>query len=288
MIIDKQKMLDVILGNRAVANALAVKKVYVYGISEPDTWTLMNVEEACIAPWSIKENRISSREPKVRIIYKVLPEQLEPVVKYFNGEKYEYAPYLYFSYGCGCFPTKEECLKYGSPFVNENHQSEGLEGISFDVSREVRMIRDMFPEKLGYVRNYKLEFHPLGDVSLYALNNHEIMRIISPNYEDDVLKHTKSNILDNYLNHGRLRAAHPDGYSALKYNYYSISNRILGVDDIHVNFVMVNDWKPECGDYGYSNETIMKADELWRSVNEYEEQNENNKQDYRSRQKFIG
>ena len=51
---------------------------------------------------------------------------------------------------------------------------------------------------------------------------------------------------------------------------------------------MVNDWKPECGDYGYSNETIMKADELWRSVNEYEEQNENNKQDYRSRQKFIG
>ena len=50
---------------------------------------------------------------------------------------------------------------------------------------------------------------------------------------------------------------------------------------------MVNDWKPERGDYGYSNEIIMKTDELWRSVNEYEEQNENNKQDYRSRQKFI-
>jgi len=62
----------------------------------------------------------------------------------------------------------------------------------------------------------------------------------------------------------------------------------LSVDDIFEEFVMVNDWKPECGDYGYSNETIMKADELWRSVNEYEEQNENNKQDYRSRQKFIG
>lgn len=287
MIIDKQKMLDVILGNLAVANALAVKKVYVYGISEPDTWTLMNVEEACIAPWSIKENRISLREPKVRIIYKVLPEQLEPVVKYFNGEKYEYVPYLYFSYGCGCFPTKEECLKYGSPFVNENHQSEGLEGISFDVSREVRMIRDMFPEKLGYVRNYKLEFHPLKDVSLYAMNNHEIMRIISPNYKDSVLKHIESNILDNNTNVGRLTAAHPDSWCATSYNHYCISNRILGVDDIHMNFVMVNDWKPERGDYGYSNETIMKAEELWRSVNEYEEQNENNKQDYRSRQKFI-
>jgi hypothetical protein len=51
---------------------------------------------------------------------------------------------------------------------------------------------------------------------------------------------------------------------------------------------MVNDWKPQCGDYGYSNHTVMTADKLWRSVDEYEEQNEGMKRDYRSRQRFIG
>jgi hypothetical protein len=189
MKIDKQNILDTILSNRAVADALSVKKIYVYGITESDVWTLTDVVEACIAPWSIKNNEISLEHPKVRVIYKVLPSGLEPVVKYFNGERLEYKSYLYFSYGCGCFPTREECLKYGSPFVNEGHVNEGLEGISFDVSKEIQKVRDMFPEKLGYVCNYKLEFHPLKDVSLYAMNNHEIMRIISPNYEDGVLKY---------------------------------------------------------------------------------------------------
>jgi hypothetical protein len=221
------------------------------------------------------------------VIYKVLPSGIEPIVKYFNGERLEYKPYLYFSYGCGCFPTREECLEFGSPFVNEGHQNEGLEGISFDVSEEIQKVRSLFPEKLGYVRNYELEFHPLKDVSLYAMNNHEIMRIISPNYEDGVLKHIESNILDNNTNVGRLTAAHPDSWCATPYNHYCISNRILGVDDIHVNFVMVNDWKPERGDYGYSNEKLMDAGELWRSVGEYEDQNEGMKRDYRSRQRFI-
>jgi hypothetical protein len=50
---------------------------------------------------------------------------------------------------------------------------------------------------------------------------------------------------------------------------------------------MVNDWKPERGDYGYSNEKLMDAGELWRSVGEYEDQNEGMKRDYRSRQRFI-
>lgn len=288
MKIDKQNILDAILSNRAVADALSVKKVYVYGITEPDVWTLTDVVEACIAPWSIKNNEISLEHPKVRVIYKVLPSGLEPVVKYFNGERLEYKPYLYFSYGCGCFPTREECLKYGSPFVNEGHVNEGLEGISFDVSKEIQKVRDMFPEKLGYVRNYKLEFHPLKDVALYALNSHEVMRIISPNYEDGALKYVKSNIIDNNTNVGRLTAAHPDSWCATTYNHYCISNRIFGVDDIHVDFVMVNDWKPQCGDYGYSNQTVMTADKLWRSVDEYEEQNEGMKRDYRSRQRFIG
>jgi len=288
MIIDKQKILNTILSNKTVADALAVKKVYVYGIGEPDVWRLLDVEEACIAPWSIKKNHISLEDSKVRVIYKVLPSGIEPIVKYFNGERLEYKPYLYFSYGCGCFPTREECLEFGSPFVNEGHLNEGLEGISFDVSREMREIRSMFPEKLGYVRNYELEFHPLKDVSLYAMNNHEIMRIISPNYKDGVLKYVESNILDNNTNVGRLTAAHPDSWCATPYNHYCISNRILGVDDIHVNFVMVNDWKPERGDYGYSNEKLMDAGELWRSVSEYEEKNEGIKKDYRSRQKFVG
>ena len=287
MKIDKQNILDAILSNRVVADALSVKKVYVYGIIEPDVWTLTDVVEACIAPWSIKNNEISLEHPKVRVIYKVLPSGLEPVVKYFNGERLEYKPYLYFSYGCGCFPTREECLKYGSPFVNEGHVNEGLEGISFDVSKEIQKVRDWFPDKLGYVRNYKLEFHPLKDVSLYAMNNHEIMRIISPNYEDGVLKHIESNILDNNTNVGRLTAAHPDSWCATTYNHYCISNRILSADDIHVNFVMVNDWKPQSGDYGYSNQTVMTADKLWRSVGEYEDQNEGIKRDYRSRQRFI-
>ena len=287
MKIDKQNILDAILSNRAVADALSVKKVYVYGITEPDVWTLTDVIEACIAPWSIKNNEISLEHLKVRVIYKVLPSELEPVVKYFNGERIEYKPYLYFSYGCGCFPTREECLKYGSPFVNEWHVNEGLEGISFDVSKEIQKVRDMFPDKLGYVRNYKLEFHPLKDVSLYAMNNHEIMRIISPNYEDGVLKHIESNILDNNTNVGRLTAAHPDSWCATTYNHYCISNRILSADDIHVNFVMVNDWKPQSGDYGYSNQTVMTADKLWRSVREYEDQNEGIKRDYRLRQRFI-
>ena len=287
MIIDKQKILNTILSNKTIADALAVKKVYVYGISEPDIWTLTDVEEACIAPWSIKKNHISLEDSKVRVIYKVLPSGIEPIVKYFNGERLEYKPYLYFSYGCGCFPTREECLEFGSPFVNEGHQNEGFEGISFDVSEEMRKVRNLFPEKLGYVRNYELEFHPLKDVSLYAMNNHEIMRIISPNYEDGVLKHIESNILDNNTNVGRLTAAHPDSWCATPYNHYCISNRILGVDDIHVNFVMVNDWKPERGDYEYSNEKLMDAGELWRSVGEYEDQNEGMKRDYRSRQRFI-
>lgn len=152
----------------------------------------------------------------------------------------------------------------------------------------MREIRSMFPEKLGYVRNYELEFHPLKDVYLYAMNNHEIMRIISPNYMDSVLKHIESNILDNNTNVGRLTAAHPDSWCATAYNHYCISNRILDIDDIHVNFVMVNDWKPECGDYGYSNKKLMDADGLWRSVREYEVQNEGMKRDYRSRQRFIG
>lgn len=288
MIIDKQKILNTILNNKTVTDALSVKKVYVYGIGEPDVWRLLDVDEACIAPWSIKTNHISLEDSKVRVIYKVLPSGIEPIVKYFNGERLEYKPYLYFSYGCGCFPTREECLEFGSPFVNEGHQNEGLEGISFDVSEEMRKVRSLFPEKLGYVRNYELEFHPLKDVSLYAMNNHEIMRIISPNYEDGVLKHVKSNIMDNNTNVGRLTAAHPDSWCAIPYNHYCISNRILGVDDIHVNFVMVNDWKPERGDYGYSNEKLMDAGELWRSVSEYEEKNEGIKKDYRSRQKFVG
>lgn len=288
MIIDKQKILNIILSNKTVADALSVKKVYVYGIGEPDVWRLLDVEEACIAPWSIKTNHISLEDSKVRVIYKVHPSGIEPIVKYFNSERLEYKPYLYFSYGCGCFPTKEECLKYGSLFVNEGHQNEGLEGLSFDVSEEMQKVRGLFPEKLGYVKNYELEFHPLKDVSLYAMNNHEIMRIISPNYKDSVLKHIESNILDNNTNVGRLTAAHPDSWCATPYNHYCISNRILGVDDIHVNFVMVNDWKPERGDYGYSNETLMDADKLWRSVGEYEEKNEGIKKDYRSRQKFVG
>lgn len=288
MVIDKQKILNTILSNKTVADALAVKKVYIYGINEPDVWTLTNIEEACIAPWSIKKNHISLEDSKVRVIYKVLPSGIEPIVKYFNGERLEYKPYLYFSYGCGCFPTMEECLEFESPFVNEGHLNEGLEGISFDVSREMREIRSLFPEKLGYVRNYELEFHPLKDVSLYAMNNHEIMRIISPNYKDGVLKYVESNILDNNTNVGRLTAAHPDSWCATPYNHYCISNRILGVDDIHVNFVMVNDWKPERGDYGYSNEKLMDAEKLWRSVSEYEEKNEGIKKDYRSRQKFVG
>jgi hypothetical protein len=288
MKIDKQNILDAILSNRAVADALSVKKVYVYSITEPDVWTLTDVVEACIAPWSIKNNEISLEHPKVRVIYKVLPSGLEPVVKYFNGERLEYKPYLYFSYGCGCFPTREECLKYGSPFVNEGHVNEGLEGISFDVTKEIQKVRDMFPEKLGYVRNYKLEFHPLKDVALYALNSHEVMRIISPNYEDGALKYVKSNIIDNNTNVGRLTAAHPDSWCATTYNHYCISNRIFSVDDIHVDFVMVNDWKPQCGDYGYSNQTVMTADKLWSSVDEYEEQNESVKKDYRSRQRFVG
>ena len=288
MIIDKQKILNTILSNKTVADALSVKKVYVYGIGEPDVWTLTDVEEACIAPWSIKKNHISLEDSKVRVIYKVLPSGIEPIVKYFNSERLEYKPYLYFSYGCGCFPTREECLEFGSPFVNEGHQNEGLEGLSFDVSEEMQKVRGLFPEKLGYVKNYELEFHPLKDVSLYAMNNHEIMRIISPNYKDSVLKHIESNILDNNTNVGRLTTAHPDSWCATPYNHYCISNRILGVDDIHVNFVMVNDWKPERGDYGYSNEKLMDAGELWRSVGEYEDQNEWIKRDYRSRQRFIG
>ena len=287
MKIDKQNILDAILSNRVVADALSVKKVYVYGIIEPDVWTLTDVVEESIAPWSIKNNEISLEHPKVRVIYKVLPDGLEPLVKYFNGERLEYKPYLYFSYGCGCFPTREECLEFGSPFVNEGHVNEGLEGISFDVSKEIQKVRDWFPDKLGYVRNYKLEFHPLKDVSLYAMNNHEIMRIISPNYEDGVLKHIESNILDNNTNVGRLTAAHPDSWCATTYNHYCISNRILSADDVHVNFVMVNDWKPQSGDYGYSNQTVMTADKLWRSVGEYEDQNEGIKRDYRSRQRFI-
>ena len=36
-----------------------------------------------------------------------------------------------------------------------------------------------------------------------------------------------------------------------------------------------------------SSEKLMDADELWRSVEEYEEHNESIKQEYRSRQRFI-
>lgn len=88
MKIDKQIILDTILSNRAVADALSVKKVYVYGIGEPDVWRLLDVEKACIAPWSIKKNHISLEDSKVRVIYKVLPSGIEPIVKYFNGERF--------------------------------------------------------------------------------------------------------------------------------------------------------------------------------------------------------
>jgi hypothetical protein len=255
----------------------------VYGIGEPDVWRLLDVEEACIAPWSIKKNHISLEDSKVRVIYKVLAEGIEPIFQYISGEKLVYEPYLYFSYGCGCFPTREECLKFGSLFVNEEHQNEGLEGISFDVSEEMRKVRSLFPEKLGYVKNYELGFHPLKDVSLYAMNDHEIMRIISPDYKDGVLKYVKSNVLDNNTNVGRLTAAHPGSWCSITYKHYCISSRILSVDDIHVNFVMDTDG----GDYGRSNETLMDAGELWRSMEEYETHNEGIKRDYRSRQRFI-
>ena len=71
MKIDKQIILDTILSNKAVADALSVKKVYVYGISEPDVWRLLDDEEACIAPWSVERNHISLEDSKVRVIYKV-------------------------------------------------------------------------------------------------------------------------------------------------------------------------------------------------------------------------
>ena len=62
MKIDKQIILDTILSNKAVADALSVKKVYVYGINEPDVWRLLDVEEACIAPWSIgRKSHITGR-----------------------------------------------------------------------------------------------------------------------------------------------------------------------------------------------------------------------------------
>lgn len=272
MKIDKQIILDTILNNRSVADALSVKKVYVYGIGEPDVWRLLDVEEACIAPWSIGRNHISLEDSKVRVIYKVSDEGIEPILKCLNGERFEYKPYLYFSYGCGCFPTREECLKFGSPFVNEEHPYEGLEGISFDVSEEMRKVRKLFPKKLGYVRNHELVFHPLKDVSLYAPNKHEIMRIISSNYEA-----------------GRLTEIYPISSVRTAYSYYCISNRILDVDDIAVDFVMAtSDHKSESGDYdGYGNEKSMDADGLWRSVEEYEEHNESIKQEYRNRQRFI-
>ena len=288
MKIDKQIIVDTILSNRAVADALSVKKVYVYGINEPDVWRLLDVEEACIAPWSIESNRISLRDSKVRVIYKVLTKGIEPtIIKYPNGKKLEYEPYLYFSYGCGCFPTREECLEFGTPFVG--YQNEGLEGISFDVSEEMRKVVSLFPEKLGYVRDHELEFHPLKDVSLYAMNDHEIMRIIPRNYEAGVLMNVNSNLLDNNTNVGRLTEVHPNSSFRTAYNYYCISNRILGVDDILVNFVMAtSDHKSESGDYdGYGNEKLMDADELWRSVEEYEEHNESIKQEYQNRQRFI-
>ena len=118
MKIDKQIILDTILSNKAVADALSVKKVYVYGIGEPDVWRLLDVEEACIAPWSIGRNHISLEDSKVRVIYKVLVKGIDPILKHFNGEKLKCEPYLYFSYGCGCFPTREECLEFGTPFVD--------------------------------------------------------------------------------------------------------------------------------------------------------------------------
>ena len=289
MKIDKQIILDTILSNRAVADALSVKKVYVYGINEPDVWRLLDVEEACIAPWSIENNRISLEDSKVRVTYKVLAEGIEPTLRYINGEILEYKPYLYFSYGCGCFPTREECLEFGTPFVDDRVRNRGLEGISFDVSEEMRKVRSLFPEKLGYVRDHELEFHPLKDVSLYAMNNHEIMRIIPWNYDAGVLRYVKNNILDNNTNVGRLTEVHPNSSFRTAYNYYCISNRILGVDDILVNFVMsTSNYKSESGDYdGLGNEKLMDADELWRSVEEYEEYNESIKREYRSRQRFI-
>ena len=284
MNIDKQIMLDTILSNRAVADALSVKKVYVYGIGEPDVWRLLDVEEACIAPWSIGRNHISLEDSKLRVIYKVSAEGIEPILNCLNDERLEYKPYLYFSYGCGCFPTREECLEFGTPFVNEEHQYEGLEGISFDVSKEMQKVRKLFPKKLGYVRNRELEFHPLKDISLYATNNNEIMRIISQNYEAGVLNNVKSNILDNNTNVGRLTEVHPVGtWLRTSYNHFCISNRILGVDDIVVDFVMVNDQKSVY----MCNETLMGAGDLWRSVGEYEAQDEKIKQEYRNRQRFI-
>ena len=82
---------------------------------------------------------------------------------------------------------------------------------------------------------------------------------------------------------------HPSSSLRTAYNHYGISNRILGVDDILVNFVMAtSDHKSESGDYdGLGNEKLMDADELWRSVEEYEEYNESIKREYRSRQRFI-
>ena len=290
MKIDKQIMLDTILSNRAVADALSVKKVYVYGISEPDVWRLLDVEEACIAPWSIGRNHISLEDSKVRVIYKVLAKGIEPAIfKYSNGEKFAYEPYLYFSYGCGCFPTREECLKFGGPFVNEGHHNESLEGISFDVSEEMRKVMSLFPEKLGYVRDHELEFHPLKDVSLCVMNEHEIMRIVPQNYEAGVMRHVKNSILDNNTNVGRLTKIHQGSRFCTAFDHYCISNRILGVDDIVVNFVMAtSDHKSESGeDDGHGNEKSMDADGLWRSVEEYEEHNESIKQEYRNRQRFI-
>jgi len=160
-------ILDTILSNRAVADALSVKKVYVYGIGKPDVWRLLDVEEACIAPWSIEMVHISMETQKVCVIYKVLADGMEPIFQYISGEKLVYEPYLYFSYGCGCFPTREECLEFGSLFVNEGHQNEGLEGISFDMSEEMRKVRSLFPKNLWYVKNnYEPGFHPLKDVWL--------------------------------------------------------------------------------------------------------------------------
>ena len=112
------------------------------------------------------------------------------------------------------------------------------------------------------------------------------MRITPWNYEADVLRYVNINILDNNRNVGRLTEVHPS--SSIR-NYYCISNRILGVDGILVNFVMAtSDHKSESGDYdGYGNEKSMDADDLWRSVEEYEEHNESIKQKYRNRQRFI-
>ena len=271
MKIDKQIILDTILSNKAVADALSVKKVYVYGINEPDVWRLLDVEEACIAPWGIGSNQISLNDSKVRVIYKVLVKSIDPIFKHLNGEKLKCEPYLYFSYGCGCFPTREECLEFGTPFVG--HRNDGLEGISFDVSEEMQKVMSLFPEKLGYVLGRELEFHPLKDVFLYTMNDHEIMRITPWNYETGVLG----------------PEVYPSSSLRTVYNPYSISNRILGVDDILVNFVMgTSGWKSESGDYdGLVNETLMDADELWRSVEEYKEHNESIKQEYRNRQRFI-